>query len=224
MCIRDSYQCAALGERLERHLSPDRYGLGTICNLYFDTENYSIIRSSLEKPAYKEKLRLRSYGVPTSESNVFLELKKKCEGVVYKRRTPLFYREAVEYLQSGRSPNPDDPTLREIGWFLNRYHPIPRTCLCYDRAAYYGVEDPNLRVTFDFRVRYRDCDLELAAGDYGREILPSGSALMEIKVPRAIPLYLSRILSELGIFPTSFSKYGVCYQKQLEETGGILHV
>ena len=49
-----------------------------IYNIYYDTDNSDVIRHSISKPYYKEKLRLRSYYIPNnSNDKVFLELKRK---------------------------------------------------------------------------------------------------------------------------------------------------
>ena len=79
-------QRAALEAAFDARMVPDEHGESTICNIYYDTADYRLIRASLEKPAYKEKLRLRSYGVTEPGGEVFLELKKKYKGIVYKRR------------------------------------------------------------------------------------------------------------------------------------------
>ena len=60
------------------HTRRDVYGEYTICSTYYDTEDWRLIRASIEKPAYKEKLRMRSYGTPAENGRVFAELKKKC--------------------------------------------------------------------------------------------------------------------------------------------------
>ena len=131
----------------------DNYGEHTICNLYFDTDDYELIYSSIEKPVYKEKLRLRSYGVPEKNSKVFLELKKKYQGIVYKRRVEMTFQEAINYLSQGIHPDCDSQILKEIDYFKNFYHPVPKVIIAYDRIAYAGIEDKELRITFDKNTR-----------------------------------------------------------------------
>lgn len=208
----DEYQ--AVLTALGKHMQEDEYGAYTICNIYFDTEDFALARNSIEKPLYKEKLRLRSYGVPDQGSPVFVELKKKFQGVVYKRREEMPLHEAKNLLLHGMRTK-DSQILREISAFLSFYRPVPKLCLSYDRTAFWSPEDPGLRVTFDSRIRCRDSDLDLTKGAWGRALLEEGQYLMEIKALRAMPLWLARLLSECGIYPTSFSKYGTCYVRYL---------
>ena len=211
----DTYQ--ALRARLEEYMQPDQYGRHTISSLYFDTEDFLLIRRSLSRPKYKEKLRLRSYGIPGPDSVVYLELKKKLDGVTYKRRIALPYDQAQGYLFRGERPEKESQILREIDWFRDFYKPRPRVLLFYERIALYGKEDPALRITFDTDIRWRMDKLDPALGDEGRPLLLPGEHLMEIKVAGALPLWLARMLSEMHIYPTSFSKYGNVYREYLKE-------
>lgn len=214
-----------LKKRLEGKLITDRYGKSTICNIYFDTPDSRLIRESLEKPVYKEKLRLRSYGLPKEGQAVFLELKKKYKGIVYKRRESMSLTEAEEYLFRRRRPGRDSQVLHEIDWFLDYYKTVvPAMYISYDRVAMYGAEDEELRVTFDGNILWRDENLNLDMGSWGKPLLEPGSCLMEIKIAGAMPLWLGTILDELKIYPASFSKYGQAYVKQtlmkLQNKGG----
>ncbi len=199
-------------EAIGKYIREDEYGESTICSLYFDTDNFHLIRNSIEKPAYKEKLRLRCYSTPKHDSNVFLELKKKYNGVVYKRRRTLKYDSAMNYINNGVLPD-DSQIMKEIDWTMNFYKDIqPRIFIAYDRTAYYSKTDHELRITFDRNVRFRDTDLDLASGSYGEVILDKKLCIMEIKALQAMPIWLTEILNELKIFPGSFSKYGTAYQ------------
>lgn len=223
MLTTEQYQ--NLMQRLDGYMIPDHYGLHTIGSLYFDTDNFDLIRASIEKPVYKEKLRLRSYGIPKSSDPVFLELKKKYKGIVYKRRVKLSLEAAHRYLLLGEKPAVDSQILQEIDWFLEMYKPVPKVYIGYDRRALLGQEDENLRITFDQNIRFRESNLDLSKGDWGNQLLEPGKILMEIKIPGAMPVWMSQILTELKIFPTSFSKYGTCYKDHLihkvYQTGGM---
>lgn len=208
-------QCKELLKQLKAYMTIDGYGMHTICNIYFDTDNYDLIRTSIEKPLYKEKLRIRSYGVPKPSDTVFLELKKKYQGIVYKRRVQLPLKEAQLYLLRNKQPQVSSQIIREIDWFLNRYQPVPKAYISYDRCALFGKEDSNLRITFDQNILFRDSYLDLSKGNWGQPLLESGNILMEIKIPGSMPLWLSHMLTELEIFPTSFSKYGNCYKEHM---------
>lgn len=208
MLTRRQYD--ALREMTADRLTVDEYGKHTICNIYFDTENYSLIRASIDKPVYKEKLRLRSYGIPTADSPVFLEIKKKFDGIVYKRRAQMTLAQAYRYIDGGKMPDKSQ-ILNEIDWFMHFYKPVPQVYLAYDRVAMYDKYDPEVRVTFDTNIRWRDSALGLENGAWGAVLLDEESYVMEIKISGAMPLWLSAVLDKLKIYPASYSKYGTCY-------------
>ncbi len=218
-------QHKALMKNLGQHTTADSYGRHTISNLYFDTDNWELIRHSIEKPIYKEKLRLRCYGIPTPSDPVFIELKKKYDGIVYKRRAALPLKDASGYLTRSEPLNETGQILREINWFMKRYHPEPKVLIAYERLALFGNGDPNLRLTFDTDIRFRETVLDLSKGHWGQPLLPKGQILMEIKIPGAMPIWLGRILNELQLYPVSFSKYGQIYKTYLkysnDQKGGI---
>lgn len=202
----------ALYARIRAKVRPDQYQQYTIGNVYFDTATDELVRASIEGPVYKEKLRMRSYGVPGPGDVVFLEMKKKYDGIVYKRRALLGLRDAERYVLGGGREGYEGQIFRELDYFLDFYRPVPRLYLAYDRAAFCGREEPDLRITFDERIRSRTEELSLGAGDWGEELLPKDSALMEIKAAGALPLWLTRALSAEGLYPSSFSKYGAVYK------------
>ena len=205
-------QYEAVKRGMEPCMKPDAHPRYTLCNIYYDTANYDLIRASLEKPVYKEKLRLRSYGVPGTWDPVFVEVKKKYDGVVYKRRVTMETQNAMRYLQGARSGD-GSQISREIDWFLRLYRPEPKVLIAYDREAYAAADGGELRITFDTALRARTNDVDLRSGDHGVPLLNDGQILMEIKIPGAAPLWLAKLLSENSIFPTSFSKYGTYYKQ-----------
>lgn len=200
-------------EKTLLYIKPDEHSKYTLCNLYYDTDNYNLIRTSLEKPVYKEKLRIRSYGVPGPDDRVFVELKKKYNGVVYKRRAVLPESSAYEFLSFHSSTH--SQIEKEIAYFQFFHHSFPKVFIAYDREAYQGINNSELRITFDTNIRWRTDRLKLSDGNDGCLLLNNNLILLEIKAPGNYPLWLSKILSELKIFPVSFSKYGTCYKKYL---------
>ena len=210
-------QYAGLMRVLPEYMQADQYGESTILSLYLDTEDSLLIRRSLEKPVYKEKLRLRSYGVPRGTDNVFLEVKKKVRGVVYKRRICLPLDRAMACLKQGTVPAAGGQIGREIAYMLRRYRLQPAVLLAYDRTAYTELEpSPNrLRITIDRDIRSRQTDLDLRLGSAGDPLLAPGMRLMEIKTAHAIPLWLCAALDQNEIRPTSFSKYGRVYEARM---------
>ncbi len=211
-------------EVMDTYMQPDKYNKFhtpyTISNIYFDTDDNYLIRTSLSKPKYKEKLRLRSYGVPNADSKVFLEIKKKFNGVVNKRRTVLTLSEAYSFVASGKVPTPkeymNEQVLKEIAYFLKVYHLKPKVYLAYDRIAYFEKGNPDLRISFDQNIRTRRYDVALEGGDYGEKLLPDGLYLMEIKTSRAMPLWLTEMLAKYDIKRRSFSKYGTEFTRRLQ--------
>ena len=197
---------------MEPYMEPDAYGRSTIRNIYYDTDNYRLVRKSLEKPVYKEKLRVRSYRAVGPDDRVFVELKKKYDGVVYKRRISVAEQAAFQYL-TGRISAPESSQItEEIDYFLQFYETLaPKVFLSYEREAFYTKEPGEFRVTFDENILWRETDLSLEKGIYGAPILKPGQTLMEIKTPGAIPLWMVKVLSEESIRRTSFSKYGNAY-------------
>ncbi|MBR0430514.1 MAG: polyphosphate polymerase domain-containing protein [Lachnospiraceae bacterium] len=223
--LLNDIQYQALLERIRHKARVDEYGESTILNIYFDTPDYRLIRTSLEKPKYKEKLRLRSYGVPTEDSKAFIEIKKKYDGVVYKRRMTASYQESLDYLCFGKNIHKKSQISKEVDYFLDYYQGIrPAMAISYDRIAMIGTEDPELRITFDTNIRWRTDHLDLRYGNKGENILLPGQHLMEIKIAGAMDLELAAILSKLHIYPTSFSKYGRGYQLMCKEQENILLV
>lgn len=206
-------QQEALKKALAPYTVPDQYGKYSICNIYYDTEDWRLIRASIQKPEYKEKLRVRSYGVPRETDPVFIEIKKKCQGTVYKRRIVTESCLTESILSCLLTDTQDGQIGREIQWFQQIYRTCPRVFIGYDREALAGREDPEVRVTFDTNLRWRDRDLDLTLGGQGAPILSGDQILMEVKLPGACPLWLARILSENRTYPVSFSKYGTCYQR-----------
>lgn len=209
--------------RLLKYMELDDYNkrheFYTISNIYYDTEDNYLIRNSLSKPKYKEKLRLRAYGVPKGNDKVYLEIKKKVCGLVNKRRTTLSLGEAYDFVSTGIKPElknyMNKQVLNEIEYILKIRDLMPKLYLAYDRKAMFGINNRDLRITFDTNIRTRRYDLKLESGDYGDNLLPEGQWLMEVKAEKSIPLWLSKLLSEYKIISTSFSKYGEEYQRML---------
>lgn len=203
-------------DKLKNHLKKDKYFKSTICNIYFDTNNFDLIVNSIEKPMYKEKVRLRSYFVPTKDDEVFLEIKKKFNSIVGKRRIKIKLSDFYEYLESGNLKCDNEQIKEEIDYCFKKYHLIPKMYIAYDRLSYYDADDKNFRITFDTHIRSRESDLKLELGDCGK-LLNDQQIIMETKSLNAYPLWFSEILSSLHIYPSSFSKYGSIYKKIKKE-------
>lgn len=213
--LLNAEQTAFLRERLEGHMEVDQYGKTSIASLYYDTPSYQLIRTSVEKPLFKEKIRLRSYGLATEESPVFLELKRKAYGIVYKRRVETTIPLVHKFFSGEGDICAAGQINREIAVFRDYYKTLVPACLIiYDRTAYFEP-DGDLRLTIDENPRYRVNDLTLTKSMDGISLLSAGWTILEIKVQEAMPLWLADILSEGEIRKGSFSKYGEAYRQQL---------
>lgn len=215
--LLDEAQTAAFRQAMAENMEPDAYATSDIRNIYYDTPDYRLIRRSLEKPVYKEKLRLRAYGDVTPESKVFLEMKKKYQGIVYKRRIRLKLHKAVAYMSDPAAELGDTQISREIDYFKQFYGQLqPAMYLSYDRQSWCS-KDKSLRITMDWNILYRIEDMDLTAPKGGASLLTPGQTLVEIKSPEAIPLWLVKVLSDHQIRQISISKYGTAYQRLLAE-------
>ena len=200
-------------DAMKPYMKLDKYGRTTIRNIYYDTNTYLLIRRSLEKTTYKEKLRIRSYGRAAPDSTVFVELKKKYKHVVYKRRISLPNKEAMEWLGKERHCHKRTQISEEVDYFLDYYKTLrPTVFLSYEREAFYANDGSDFRVTFDDTILCRQEELSLESEVYGTPILPEGMILMEIKCSGGIPLWMTEVLSREKIYKTSFSKYGTAYR------------
>ncbi len=206
-------QHSDLCDYMQDYMKLDSYGRHKISNIYFDTDDYRIIRASLEKPKYKEKLRLRIYGTPNEEKPAFIELKKKFNGVVYKRRISASQNEAISYLFDGKQAEHPSQIHKEIDYFIDSYDNLlmPRVYLSYEREAYYCEEDDNFRMTFDFNIKMRDTNVSLYDDADDTKVLDDDYVLLEVKTVQGLPFWLIEFFNQQNIYKTSFSKYGTAY-------------
>lgn len=202
---------------LLKYMKVDKYGISTIQSLYYDTPSSLLIRNSLDKPIFKEKLRLRSYGLSTNDSTCYLEIKRKAEGLVYKRRIPIKEQDAKDFINY-KGTLQDTQIARELTYFRNYYKDlVPAMLIIYERESFYK-ENSEVRVTFDFNPRYRKDNLNLHTSLEGTQIIDNDTVLMEIKVLHNMPLWLTNLLTKYKIKRGSISKYGKAYslEKQKE--------
>lgn len=206
---------------ITEHMNPDAYCQNgknySIYNIYYDTTDSYFIRTSLSKPYYKEKLRLRSYASPAApDDKVFLELKKKTGGIVHKRRAVMTLKEAQDFITYQKRPEAkgymNEQVIRELAYFLSQNQVYPAAYIAYDRMAFFGKDDKDFRITFDRNITTRRKDLQLSRGRYGKQLLEKDQYLMEVKISSSVPVWLADLLCDLQIYKTSFSKYGTEYK------------
>ncbi len=222
--LLDEDTFSRLSRRLTDYMEVDPYNRDAptypIASLYYDTADHYLVRTSLGRPGYKEKLRVRAYGVPEADGEVYVEIKKKVKGLTNKRRSAMPLPEAYAFLKRGTvaalTPAMNGQVLREIRAMLARYPLQPSLYIAYDRRAYFGIGAHDLRVSFDRDIRFRQTDLCLEAGDFGSPLIRPDQWLMEVKAAQSVPVWLSRLLSDCRVFPISFSKVGRAYYRTLE--------
>ncbi len=206
-------QYALLLQEMPSDIKLDEYGRHKISNIYFDTEDFRIIRHSLEKPKYKEKLRVRCYGQPSDDNTAFIELKKKFNGVVYKRRIYDKQKNVLAYLCENSNTIESSQILSEIDYFKSCYNSIkPKVYLSYEREAFFSTIDENFRLTFDFNIKTRDNDVSLCESSEDKTVLSSEYILLEVKTVLGLPNWFLTFLNKNQIYKTSFSKYGTAYK------------
>lgn len=210
---------------IKEHMVFDEHSRGgsfyKICNIYFDTEDDNLIRTSLEKPKYKEKFRLRAYGIPDLNSKVFLEIKKKFKGVVNKRRTEMTLKEGYSFASSHRQPVIMDymnkQVIKELQYSFDIYDLVPKVFISYERVALFGKEDSSFRITFDKNIIGRREDIRLEYGVFGERVVNRDVMVMEVKYSDRMPLWFIKILRKYNLNKTSFSKYGTEYTNYIEK-------
>ena len=213
--LMDEEQAGAVREALEEHMVPDRYWRSTVRNVYYDTPDFLLARRSIERPMYKEKLRLRSYGGVSDEDDVFVELKKKFDSVVYKRRLTMRLLDAEGWL-NGDAEGPGSQIGEEIGFMKVRYPGIrPAMFLSYEREAHRSEGGGDLRITIDRDILARTEDVRLSSGIGGRPVLPEGYTLMEVKTMYGYPGWLTSLLCSERLYKSSFTKYGNAYKEMV---------
>lgn len=216
--LLDEEQYGKIRQAVSEFMTEDEFGLHTIMNIYLDNRNNDLIRSSLGKPIYKEKVRLRCYGTKAEDdSEAFLEIKKKYRGLTYKRRLEGGYKELHDYITDGTKPETRGQVFEELDYLIGRMSLKPKIVICYNREAFYGNDDNEFRVTFDGDIRYRRTDLDLRSGDGGAYLMTQPFRVMEVKSVGAIPMQLVRVLSETKVYHGSFSKYGSIYSSEVRQ-------
>jgi SPX domain protein involved in polyphosphate accumulation len=218
--LLNNQQYNSLLQMINDYIEKDKFFISQTCNIYFDTDHFDLIKESIEKPIYKEKVRLRSYYIPTEEDKVFFEIKKKYNGITSKRRITISLKDFNDYYIKHKMPECNQQILSEINYIMDSKKLKPKLFLAYDRNSYYAKDNQDLRITFDKNLRFRTTDLDLNLGDAGIKYFKEDMYILEIKTLDAIPLWLTNALSNLEIYPVSFSKYGSIYKDYIlkEET------
>ena len=197
---------------IDKYVKKDEYGKSTICNIYFDTDKYDLISHSITKPYFKEKVRLRSYNVPNENSIVYLEIKRKEDNIVGKRRIGMKLNDFNKYMNNNKLVSNNNIQIKnELDYYFDRLDLHEKMFISYDREAFFDKTNPDFRITFDSNIKARDYNLDLSKGNYGLFILEPNKYIMEVKTLESIPLWFVRLLTECKAMPCGFSKYGEAY-------------
>lgn len=210
-------QYLSLKDAITEKMVEDEHGKSTICNIYFDTEAYELIRHSITKPIFKDKVRLRSYNIPTKNSTIYLEIKRKYDGVVSKRRIETSLNQFYSYIEDNNNLE-ESQIKKELDYYFNYYNLKETMFLSYERTAYYDRENRDFRITFDNNILARNYDLQIEKGNYGNSILDEDKYIMEVKTLGAMPMWFIKVLNEQKIYPCGFSKYGEAYKELILKT------
>ncbi|MBQ6396095.1 polyphosphate polymerase domain-containing protein [Candidatus Saccharibacteria bacterium] len=217
---------------ISKHLEKDQSIKEQVLRLYFDTKHSDLALRSMERPEFREKIRVRAYNVPKRSSPVFFEVKSKVDlglkKLGNKRRLVLPLKDFYAFLNKGENlellaarASENDPqqlqVARELTYLFSYYQLEPKVIVSADRTAYTEKNNINFRLTFDERLRFRETDLRLEKGSAGEKFFsgPNKSEeniVMEVKTMNSMPLWFVSALSELKIYSVRFSKYGKIYQ------------
>lgn len=190
-------------------------GQYALTSLYYDTPDHRFYWEKIDGIKVRRKLRIRHYETRdaiTPETPVFVEIKKRIDRVIIKKRAKMPYKDAVNLCNEGIMPAKFDPkdkkTLEEVQSMFHTYPLRPTLITSYFRHALIGTHyDLGLRVTFDTNIRFRDHDLDLTSKNRGKFIIPPNIALMEIKANGAIPYWLTEMIGAHNIRLIRVSKY-----------------
>lgn len=220
----------AFAEQLSQKMKNDQFGnMGkyNIISLYFDSDDHTIYYETRNNLPFRQKLRLRIYNNATLDTVSFLELKQKFNRVVNKRRTKLKLGDAYQYLEQYNSDDisvSNRQIMAEVDSFRSLYRLKPELIVSYDRHAFIGVEEEDLRVTFDYNLRCRKDDLRIESGPHGMRFVDPHLVVMEVKVTHSVPLWLSRLLSDYACPRKSVSKYCTSFELvNAEKPKGAIH-
>ena len=225
-------QYSCFMDRIGDVLEEEPFGRSAISSLYYDTKTFELINRSMEKPRYKEKLRIRSYGEYRPDAAVFAELKTKFKGIVYKRRVQLSEKAAYLFMNGKpyeqaqlefplaaekrtihHSAQVDTQIAREIEACVARHPGLrPAMMVIVDRLPLHTTDGSGVRITYDFNARYRTDELAFSRGLHGEPIMPNDEVILEIKCQGAYPLWLVRALNEVKAYARPCSKYAMAYE------------
>jgi hypothetical protein len=199
---------------------PDRFapqagGMYRISSLYLDSPDLQLLRMAREGWSERMKLRARTYS-ERQEDPVFLEVKRRFNGVVHKTRARLARAEVRAPLRShawGAPARSGPSELRQFVHLAQHFAVRPVRHVRYLREAYESRGGEPVRVTFDRA-------LEQAEGRDG-ELSPDGSrwrplglegVVLELKFTGGFPLWMGALVARFELERRSISKYSLAME------------
>ena len=200
----------------DKHVN--EYGIYTISSLYMENDCKDCYYETINGDPFRQKVRLRVYGKQAfKDSDAFLELKNKINGLVVKRRINMKLSDAVNFMndcaKNGNSAkiesykNADSQILKEIRQVIATKKLKPAVIVSYERLPLVAIDDESLRITFDFNLRSRSDALDQTEGTGGLRRCPKNVAILEIKTNKPLPYWLTKILAKYNYRNQTFSKY-----------------
>lgn len=207
----------------------NKYGIYTVSSMYLDNDARKCYYETLGNDYFSQKIRLRVYGKQnTEDSDSYLEMKQKIDNRIIKRRAKMRLGDAkrfiAECVQQGTAANTDefassnDQILKEIKQVIVSENLKPVNIISYERLPLAGADDKDLRITFDFLLRTRAEEIDLAKGTHGEKRIPDKTALLEIKTEKPLPFWLVKLLSKYDYRDQLFSKYCSHYTPMRADT------
>jgi len=192
-----------------------------IWSLYLDTFDFATFEERLDGLIFRQKYRLRTYGADKPFEDaltdpLFVEIKKKQNKVILKDRSLIKVREALDLLDHA-SGNPfmqtlplaQKKTMERFVFFQNHLSLGPQIAVKYEREAYFGENDRNVRVTFDRNLCAKEsralAEMYTETKNWFHHRNPQ--IIFEIKVYDAMPQWLVNILRRFQLRSEPISKY-----------------
>jgi hypothetical protein len=193
----------------------DKQGRYSIFSLYFDSPDRKIYYETMNRAAFRQKLRLRIYNSASIDDSAYFEVKQKFKNVVNKRRTAIQLSDAYRFIEKRADVSDlenysasNKQVLKEIRSFRDVYRLAPAVIVGYDRQAFHGIDDTDLRITFDYHLTCRNDNYRLENGMHnGAYFVPPNLVVLEVKVKHSVPLWLTKLLSEFRCPLRSVSKF-----------------
>ena len=204
-------------------------GRYTITSLYLDTVDRRFYWATENQVHARMKLRVRTYGM-ASEGPVFLEIKRRFGDAQSKSRVQVprdEWQAAVipggdEQFQNWKLDSRKMEIVKDFSAIAGGYALEPVCCVRYDRDSYVGRLNPDVRITFDQRIRtchshdwaLHPHEVDYLPVDYPYNFgAPEPRLVLEIKFDMHLPIWLIDLVRQFDLKRESFAKYVSCVNR-----------